>query len=319
MAERIEQTAVTTDPKLEATDERGLRDLNKAFDETWGPREGASTKEGPPVKERAKESPKQAPQTRQEAPAEPERARPGHHRPVEIKEAAEAPQEVPLNLLGEPAYQAKKRDRKAPIEFDDDIPTQDKKTAAFPGRDGKTGKFTKAQAQPPVEAPDEEAQPEGAPDEADPEVDAVTAKPNAHPDVKRGIQTLKAIAKARRAEIKSLLSQSKQLGDELENIKKTGMPPEVQQELQRLRATSQRFDLLNDPSFKARYEDPIEQAGERIVNFCVQLGEGSKDLQYWAEQVRKHGFKNLSTDYWDKEIIPKIASSTNQQRVAALA
>jgi len=308
MADRIEQTAVSTDQNLEATDSRNLGQLNKAFDEAFGTKEGAPQKETPSPKE-----------TRQEAPETIEKARPGHHRPVEIKPAPEAPQEAPepLNLLGEREYQAKKRDRKA-IEFDEEIPTE-KKTTAFPGRDTKSGKFTKAQAPAPVEAPDEEAQPEGSPDEADPEVDAISAKPSAHPDVKRGIQTLKTIAKARRAEIKSLLAQSKQLGDELETIKKTGMPPEVQKELERLRVTSQRFDLLNDPSFKTRYEDPIEQAGDRLLQFCVDLAHGDEGIIKWANETKGFGYKNLSSDYWDKEIIPRISSVTNQQRVAQLA
>jgi hypothetical protein len=315
MADRVEQTAVTTDQKLEATDQRGLTQLNKAFDDAFGPREGEPPPAEPPPKDKTGKTAK----TSQDAPETLERAKPGHHRPVEIKPSEKAPQEAerPLNLLGEPDYQARKRDRK-PIEFDEEIPTE-KKTSAFPGRDGKTGKFTKAQTQAPVEAPDTEAESEGEPDEADPEVDAITAKPSAHPDVKRGIQTLKTIAKARRAEIKSLLAQSKALSGELETIKATGMPPEVQQELNRLRATSQRFDLLNDAGFQARYENPIEQAGDRLLNFCIELAQGDEGIKKWAIETKKFGYKNLSPDYWDKEIIPKIASEVNQHRVGQLA
>lgn len=311
VTDRTVETPTSTDQKLEATDERGLKELNKSFDDSFGPREGA-----PPEKVQV---PSPEARKRQEPPTAPERARPGHHAPVEVKRAESAPQEAerPLNLLGEPEYQAKKRDRK-PIEFDEEIPTE-KKTAAFPGRDQKSGKFTKPQAGKPVEAPEEEGEPEGTPDEADPEVDAVTAKPNAHPEVKRGIQTLKAIAKARRAEIKSLIAQSSELSNQLEAIKKSGMPPEVQKELERLRATSQRFDLLNDQGFQTRYETPIEAAGDRLLQFCIDLSQGDESIKKWAEATKKFGFKNLSSDYWDKEIIPKIASVTNQQRVAALA
>jgi hypothetical protein len=309
--ERTEQTNVSTDQGgLEMTDERGLKDLNKSFDEAFGPKDGATPAE-PPAKT--------PPKTRQEPRTEVEKARPGHHAPVEVKRAQIDPQEAerPLNLLGEPDYVPKKRDRK-PIEFDEEIPVE-KKTSAFPGRDGKSGRFQKGHAPPETEQEPKEDEEGTQEEESDPEVDAVTAKPNAHPDVKRGIQTLKQIAKARRSEIKSLLAQSKQYAEQLEAIKKNGMPPEVQKELERLRATSQRFDLLNDTDFRARYENPIEAAGDRLLNFCVELGQGDEGIKKWAEETKRFGYKNLSQDYWDKEIIPKIASVTNQQRVAALA
>lgn len=315
MAERIENTSVSTDQKLDATDERGLKELNKAFDDSFGPREDAH--EAAPEPEGGKGGSAKA------APAR-ERAAPGHHAPVEVKRAQTAPEEAegPLNLLGEREYRAKPRERK-PIEFDEEIPSktpEEKKTSSFPGRDEKSGKFTakaKAQAQAPVKTEEPELIEEEA--EEDPEVDKVVVKENAHPNVKEGFRHLKTVAKARRAEIKSLLSQSETLKAELETLKKTGMPPEVQKELDRLRATSQRFDLLNDPQFKGRYEDPIEASGERLLKFCVDLSEGHEDIKKWAEETKKFGFKNLSTDYWDKEIIPKIASITNQQRVAQLA
>jgi hypothetical protein len=311
--ERTVQTPISVDQKLEATDQRGLQELNKAFDDSFGPRDG---QEPPPADKTDKTA-----KTSQKAPAARERAAPGHHAPVEVKRSQTAPQddEGPLNLLGEREYRAKPRDRKV-IEFDEEIPSktpEEKKTSSFPGRDPKTGRITKAQPTP-VET--EEVEPgteEG--EEEDPEVDAVQAKVNAHPNVKEGIQRLKTIAKARRAEIKSLTTKSDQLASELEAIKKSGMSPEVQKELDRLRATSQRFDLLNDPQFKTRYEDPVEASGDRLLKFCVDLSEGHEDIKKWAEETKKFGFKNLSSDYWDKEIIPKIASITNQQRVAQLA
>jgi hypothetical protein len=319
MADRTEQTSVSTDQKLEMTDDRGLSDLNKAFDDQFGPREGAQA-EPPPPKEKA--PPRQA-KTRQEPPGRAERAAPGHHAPVEVKRSQAGAEEAeePLNLLGEREYRAKPRDRK-PIEFDEDIPSktsEEKKTSSFPGRDEKSGKFQKGkvQAAPEEEETDEEESP--LKEDDDPEVDAVIAKPNAHPNVKEGIQRLKTIAKARRAEIQSLASKTTQLQTELEALRKTGIPPETQKELERLRTTSHRFDLLNDPQFKSKYEDPIESAGDRILQFCFDLSEGNEDIRKWAQETKKFGFKNLSSDYWDKEIIPKIASITNQQRVAQLA
>jgi archaellum component FlaC len=315
--ERTIETPVTTDSKLDMTDEKGLSDLNKAFDDSFGPRDGAPLQPEPQAKpEPAK--------TRQDAPGSREKAAPGHHAPVEVKRAPAAPQEAdgPLNLLGEPTYRAKPRERKS-IDFDEEIPSkspEEKKTSAFPGRDGKSGRFTKPQAAP-VETEETEEETETKPeeDEDDPEVDAVVAKPNAHPNVKEGIQRLKTIAKARRAQIKALASEADQLKTEVETLKKSGISPEIQKELDRLRATSQRFDLLNDPQFKTRYEDPIETSGDRLLKFCVDLSEDHPDIKKWAEETKKFGFKNLSPDYWDKEIIPKIASITNQQRVAQLA
>jgi hypothetical protein len=312
--ERTVQTPISVDQKLEATDQRGLKELNKAFDDSFGPRDGQE----PPPPDKTDKTAK----TPQKAAVARERAAPGHHAPVEVKRAQTAPQddEGPLNLLGEREYRAKPRDRKV-IEFDEEIPSkspEEKKTSSFP-RDERSGKFKprepKAQ---PVET--EEAEPETEEgEEEDPEVDAVQAKVNAHPNVKEGIQRLKTIAKARRAEIKSLATKSGQLSAELEALKRSGMSPEVQKELDRLRATSQRFDLLNDAQFKTRYEDPVEASGDRLLKFCVDLSEGHEDIKKWAEETKKFGFKNLSSDYWDKEIIPKIASITNQQRVAQLA
>jgi hypothetical protein len=313
--ERTVATQTSTDQKLDMTDQRGLSELGKAFDDSFGPRGDT-----PQAKESPAHKPEKAPaRTRADASGTTERATPGHHAPVEIKRSPEPAGDAaePRNFLGEPEYQAKKRERRADLEFNEDIPLADKKTASFPGRDSKSGKFTKGEK--PVQAPDSGQDDEEEKEEADPEVDAISAKPGAHPDVKRGIQTLKGIAKGRAKEIKDLLLSSKTLRAELDAIKKNGLSPEIQKELDRLRATSQRFDLLNDPGFKSRYEDPIDQAGEEILAYCLQLSGGDESIKKWAEETRKFGFKNLSTDYWDKEIIPKIASITNQQRVAKLA
>jgi hypothetical protein len=316
--ERIESASVATEQKLDMTDDRGLSDLNKAFDDSFGPRDGQSP--APPEPEPVKDRAPKTGQTSVKAPGTRERGSPGHHAPVEVKRAERGAQEgdEPLNLLGEREYRAKPRDRK-PIEFDEEIPSktpEEKKTSSFPGRDEKSGKFQKAK---PASAPVQEEEEPEKEEEDDPEVDAVIAKPNAHPNVKEGIQRLKTIARARRSEIKSLTSKAQQLSAELDALKKTGLSPETQKELDRLRATSQRFDLLNDPQFKTKYEDPVEAAGDRVLKFCVDLSEGNAEIKRWAEETKKFGFKNLSSDYWDKEIIPKIASITNQQRVAQLA
>lgn len=301
-----------TDQKLDMTDDRGLAELGKAFDESFGPREGVTAPAAKEAKEAPPEKGAKAPQER--APVR-ERAAPGHHAPVEVKAAPAAPAEAGTGLLGEPLYEAKKRERK-PITFDEeDIPLA-KKESAFPGRDTKAAK---PKAGPVVEPETEEETEPDEKEEADPDVDAVVVKPNAHPAVKEGFRRLRTIAKDRKAEIKALTQKAQALSAELEGIKKNGMPPEVQQELDRLRATSQRFDLLNDPSFKARYEDPIETAGDQILDFCINLAGGDETIKKWADETKKFGYKNLSTDYWDKEIIPKIASVTNQQRVASLA
>src|SRR5258708_39717520 len=116
--ERTVATPVATEQKLEATDERGLNDLNKAFDESFGPREGATA--APPEKPETKWP---RAQTRPDAPGSRERPTPGHHAPVEVKRAPAAPAEddAPLNLLGEREYQPRARERK-PIEFDREIP-----------------------------------------------------------------------------------------------------------------------------------------------------------------------------------------------------
>lgn len=72
----------------------------------------------------------------------------------------------------------------------------------------------------------------------------------------------------------------------------------------------------------ALYQDPVEEAGERLLAFCVDLAQGEEQIEQlrkWASETRKCGFRNIALDYWDKEVIPKIANPAHQQRVAQLA
>jgi hypothetical protein len=68
-------------------------------------------------------------------------------------------------------------------------------------------------------------------------------------------------------------------------------------------------------------EDVIEAAGDRLLAFCIDLAQGDeqiKQIKKWAEETKKFGFRNIPSDYWDKEVIPKIANVNHRQRVAQL-
>jgi hypothetical protein len=79
---------------------------------------------------------------------------------------------------------------------------------------------------------------------------------------------------------------------------------------------------LLDELQRREIEDPIEAAGDRLLAFCIQLAQGDeqiKQIKKWAEETKKVGFRNIPSDYWATEVIPKIANVNHRRRVAQLA
>ena len=307
MADNQDPQLTNVDPKLEMTDAKGLSDLDAAFDEAFGPSDRKVT----PAKEQ-KAQPREKPQARQQRVDE-SKAAPGHHAPVEVES---------VEVTRRPE---KEVERQEPVSFnlldDPDEPKPEPKAKAAPPV-VKPEKEAKPETKPEVaKETSEEPEGEGLPaeEEPDPEIDGIRAKPNAHPHVKEGIQKLKEVATARRKEIQALKVAQQKLSTELETIRTKGIPAEIQKELTTLRGISQRFDMLNDEGFKTKYETPISQRGERLLEFMVSIASDKETMKNWAEQTRKFGFTNIGSEYWDKEIIPNIHSPINQARAAALA
>jgi len=288
--EHIEEQSTSIDHKLEATDANNLAELHKAFDASF-PREGEPTSEpkGPAKK------PEPGSGRR-----EPEPSKSGHHAPVQVEKEPESPQgpdKEELNLLGVPELKARPR----------------KARAGAP--------VVEPEPEPEIPEPEGEPKKEEGPkeDEADPEVDAVRVKENAHPAVKDGIQRLKTIAHNRRKENRDLIRRNQALATEVTELKRSGVSPEIQAELTKLRATSQRFDLLNDAGFRAKYEDPIAQKGDQLCQYVVELSGGSEAMKDWARQTKEFGYGNIRPAYWDNEVLDKIPSETERNRVARMA
>jgi hypothetical protein len=82
-------------------------------------------------------------------------------------------------------------------------------------------------------------------------------------------------------------------------------------------SSEEMLDELNRRGIALR-DNPIEAAGDRILSFCIQLSDGDEKIKKWALETKKFGFENLTRDYWDKEIIPKIASVSTQQKVVQM-
>lgn len=214
----------------------------------------------------------------------------------------EAPVEDPIN-------------NQAPKEENVELPKKGKKLPITPAPKGKTS------AELPKSAPALPAITPGEPErQFDEEIDGIQAPLGVNP---QALKQLRGIAAKYKGEANSLRPKLTQLEAKINELsQQTGkLPPEVESELKELKAHRTLYDIQNDPTFKAAYDQKIDltanqlydhlrslpkpmaeadieaiKKGGGIFNFRTETGELLIDSEWWNNEVRNkmpfsHGAK----------------------------
>lgn len=163
----------------------------------------------------------------------------------------------------------------------------------------------KLEGQPEVEEKEEVKDPNKPYDE---EIDGIKAPPGVNP---QALKQLRDVATKYKGEAGQLRPQLVQLQNQIAELtKQTGKLPEpVEKELKDLRAHRLLYDVINEPTFKAAYDDKIDLAQNQLyshlkacglpdvsiddikakgglLNFKMPSGELLIDSQWWNENIR---------------------------------
>lgn len=104
----------------------------------------------------------------------------------------------------------------------------------------------------------------------DEEIDSIKAPPGVNPAV---LKTLRDLSAKYKGEVKTLRPQLTQLQTQISQLtQQTGkLPEQVEHELKELRAHRVLYDIQNDPTFKAAYDDKISLTENQIYDHLRNL------------------------------------------------
>lgn len=111
--------------------------------------------------------------------------------------------------------------------------------------------------------------------EDDSDLDAMQPARGAKPEQVKSFSAMKDIIKETRNEARTAAQRAKELEAEVEKLRTTAtgaIPPEVQKELEELRAFQEVQLIEKSPVFAQKYEAPITQAEEGLYNYLKEQG-----------------------------------------------
>jgi len=100
------------------------------------------------------------------------------------------------------------------------------------------------------------------------------------------------------------------------NDTKGKLPEDVEQELQQLRDMRAKVFIQQDPSFKEKYEKPVQASKDKVLDILRSAGQSDEDLKVIEDQK----WFDKGIDQWQKGIIKGLKNSgdSKQQDAAIL-
>jgi hypothetical protein len=150
----------------------------------------------------------------------------------------------------------------------------------------------------------------------DEEIDSIQAPLGVNPQALKQLRTIAAKYKGEAGQLRPQLAQLQTKVNEL--TQQTGKIPEpVEKELKELRAHRTLYDVQNDPSFKAAYDDKIDLTANQIYDHLKNLPKPMSDAD--IESIKKGGgifnFRTetgellIDSEWWNNEVRNKMPFS----------
>jgi hypothetical protein len=140
-----------------------------------------------------------------------------------------------------------------------------------------------------AEPPKGQEPPAGTPvgTDIDKKLEEIKAEPGAHPNVAKGIETLKEMVKTEAQKAEELKAKvtdyEKKVQTYEQQIKEGKLPEPVEKELKELREFRREVDFRSSPEFKQSFIDPVAKADSTIMSLLKQAGAKEDTLKFLAE------------------------------------
>jgi len=181
-----------------------------------------------------------------------------------------------------------------------------------------------------------------AEEDSDAELDAIPEPTNVSPAAKEGWGKLKSTAKTKAKLLKSYEKafgpsatkfgvklpktpeEAEQflpmLAQKIDALSASGTDPAKLARLEHLEGMARAVGVAKSEAFREKYEKPLEDAYKDVIEDAADLlvtsGLDKAGIAKWKEEMlTKQHPRNLSGEFWDKEIVQKITDRFQSQRI----
>lgn len=207
-------------------------------------------------------------------------------------------------------------------EFSDFWAEQDAEpSSAPPAPEAGAAQETKETKEPPKATPPKpkEAPPPKSTTEkqfSDDEIDkmALPSRAGQPPEMQADFKQIKDFWKADRARLKQIEAQNAQMAAELQQARANAFTPEQKADYEHAASVRRKFDFVSDPEFLQRYQTPIHQRFNTILEEAVQVLPDRNAAQAWADHIRQnYNPDQLSRQWWLKSVVEKVPDPMERQ------
>src|SRR6516165_1589500 len=151
---------------------------------------------------------------------------------------------------------------------------------------------------------------------SDDEVDkmALPTRAGQPPEMQADFKQLKDFWKADRARLEQIEQQNTQLQAELQQAKANSFTPEQKADYENATAVRRKFEFVSDPEFLQRYQAPVQERFQAVLQEAVGVLPERQSAQAWAEHIiQNYSPDQLSKQWWLQSVISKVPDELNRQ------
>jgi pyruvate/2-oxoglutarate dehydrogenase complex dihydrolipoamide acyltransferase (E2) component len=150
----------------------------------------------------------------------------------------------------------------------------------------------------------------------DEEVEKLALPPRAGqpPEMQADFKQLKGFWQADRQRLKALEAQHAQLQAELAQAKQNAFTPEQKADYEHAASVRRRFDFVSDPEFQQRYQGPIANQFQAVLQEAINVLPDRGSAQQWAQHIlQNYSPDQLNKQWWLNSVIAKVPNELERQ------
>jgi hypothetical protein len=154
---------------------------------------------------------------------------------------------------------------------------------------------------------------------SDEEIDkfALTNK-DVRPEAIEDFKQIKAGWKAERAKARAESERAAKLENELIQARQNAWTPEQKADYEHAAAIRRRFDFASDPEFLARYQQPVINTFDKVLQEAVSVLPNREAAIEWANKIKaEYPPDSLNRNWWVNDVVAKVPNELD--RVALLS
>lgn len=133
------------------------------------------------------------------------------------------------------------------------------------------------------------------------------------PQIKKQFSDIKALWHADRAKAKAEAARAADLEKQLTDARQNSWTPEAKADYEHAVAVRRKFDFASDPEFVAKFQAPVHQGFQSLLNEAVEALPDRNAAAAWAKYIAENYTPDqLDKNWWNHSVIDKVADPTDR-------